>query len=119
MLSEEASWHGLLCKVKFHQYNFPFTLCNDTEIQNLNNSNSMGFCESLPKLEVLTEVSKFAHQSASEVDYNLPIRSSCKYYTVDEVQNLKINNNFNIFHSNINGLDSKFDNLYEFISNTS
>ena len=31
---------------------------------------------------------------------------------------MKFNNNFNIFHSN-NGLDSKFDNLYEFISNTS
>ena len=41
LLSEEDSWHCLLCKVKFHQYNFPFTLCDDTEIQNLNNSNSM------------------------------------------------------------------------------
>ena len=68
---------------------------------------------------MLTEISKFANQSDNEVDYNLPIHSSCKYYTVNEVQNLRINNNFNIFHSNINGLDSEFDNLYEFISNTS
>ena len=119
MLFEEGSWHCLLCKVKFHHFNFPFTLCDDTEIQNLNNSNSMSFCESLPKLEVLTEVSKFSNQSDNEVDYNLPIRSSCKYYSVNEVQNLKINNNFNIFHSNVNGLEAKIDNLYEFISNTS
>ena len=35
MLSEEDSWQCLLCKVKFHQYNFPFTLCDDTGIQNL------------------------------------------------------------------------------------
>ena len=55
---------------------------DDTEIQNLNNSNSMRFCESLPKLEVLTEVSKFANQSDNVVDYNLPIHSSCKYYTI-------------------------------------
>ena len=68
MLSEEDSWHCLLCIVKFHHFNFPFTLCDDTEIQNLNNSNSMSFCESLPKLEVLTEVSKFSNQSDNEVD---------------------------------------------------
>ena len=57
----------------------------------------MRFCESLPKIEVLTEVSKFDNQSDNEVDYNLPIHSSCKYYTVNEVQNLKINNNFTYF----------------------
>ena len=50
----------------------------------------MRFCESLPKLDVITEVSKFSTQSESEVDYNLPIRSSCKYYTVNEIQKLKI-----------------------------
>ena len=33
----------------------------------------MRFCEFLPKLEVLTEVSKFANQFDNEVDYNLPI----------------------------------------------
>ena len=41
------------------------------------------------------------------------------YFTVNEVQTLKNKTNLNIFHSNINGLDSKFDNLYEFISGTS
>ena len=30
----------------------------------------MRFYETLPKLEVLTEVSKFTHQSDNEVDYN-------------------------------------------------
>ena len=43
MLSDEDddSWHCLLCKVKCNHYNFPFTLCDDTEILNLHNSNSM------------------------------------------------------------------------------
>ena len=45
MLFEEDSWHCLLCKVKFHQCNFPFTLRDDTEIQNFNNTNSMRFCQ--------------------------------------------------------------------------
>ena len=76
------------------------------------------FCGSLPKLDVITEVSKFSTQSESKVDYNLPIRS-CKYYTVNEIPNLKTKNNLNMFHSNINGFDSKYDNFYEFISSTS
>ena len=62
------------------------------------------FCESLPRLQVMTEVSKFSNQLDNEIDYNLPIRSNCKYFTVNEVRNLKNKNNFNIFHSNINGL---------------
>ena len=105
------SWHCLLCKIKFNHYNFPFTLCDDTEILNLNNSNSMRFCESLPKLQVMTEVNKFSIQLENELDYNLPVLSSCKYYSVNEVQNLKTQNNLNIFYLNINELDSKFDNL--------
>ena len=39
--------------------------------------------------------------------------------SVNKVQTLKNKNNLNIFHSNVNGLESKFDNLYEFISGTS
>ena len=42
----------------------------------------MRFCESLPKLQVMTEVNKFSIQLENEVDYNLPILSSCMYYTV-------------------------------------
>ena len=45
--------------------------------------------------------------------------SECNYYTAKEVQNLKTSTNPNIFHTNINGLQSKFDNLREFISNLS
>ena len=118
MISEDELWNCLLCTIKFNHYTIPFTLCDDIEIQNLNNRN-MRFCQSLPNLEILTEVSKFSNQSNNEVDYNLPILSTCKYYSVNEIQNLKCINNFNIFHSNINGLGSKFDNLYEFISSTS
>ena len=55
MLSEDTdTWHCLLCKVKCHHSIFPFILCDNIEIQNLNNNNSMKFCESLPKFEVVT-----------------------------------------------------------------
>ena len=36
-----------------------------------------------------------------------------------EIHNLDIRNNLNIFHSNVNGLESKFDDLHHFLSGTS
>ena len=118
MLSSNSdSWHCLVCKVKANHNTFPFTLCDDIEIQNINNSNSIRYCESLPAFEVVNEVSKFSNQSNNEVDYNLPARSTCKYYTVNEFQKVNMTNNLNIFHTNINGLEAKFDILREFVSN--
>ena len=42
----------------------------------------------------------------------------CKYYPVDNFQKLQAKNkkNFNIFHSNVNGLESHHDVLYTFLS---
>ena len=76
----------------------------------------MKFFESLPKFEVVNEASKFSFNSENELDHYLPMRSSCNYYTTIEVQNSKTLTNLNSFHTNINGLESKFDNLHEFIS---
>ena len=72
----------------------------------------MKFCDSLPKFEVITEVSKFSNYPDNEPDYNLPVRTNCKYYMINEVQKLKTSLNLNIFHTSINGLESKFDNLH-------
>ena len=120
ILSEDSeTWHCLLCKVKYNHIIFPFTLCDDIEIQNINNSNTARFCDFLPKFAIANEISKFSNQYDKEVDYNLPVCTSRKYYTVNEFQNLKNSKNLNIFHTNINGLESKFDNLQEFVSSTS
>ena len=40
-----------------------------------------------------------------------------KYYTVNEFQKLNKTNNLKKFHTNINGLEAKFDILHEFLSN--
>ena len=44
---------------------------------------------------------------------------SNKYYSVGDLQKLKISKNFNIFHSNVNCLENKMDLLHEFLSSTS
>ena len=42
-----------------------------------------------------------------------------QYVSLDDFQLLNISNNFNIFHSNISGVESKLDNLNEFLSGSS
>ena len=49
----------------------------------------------------------------------IPSKSCSNYYSVEDFKLLNIPKDFNIFHTKINGLESKLDNLYEFISGTS
>ena len=42
----------------------------------------------------------------------------CKYHSVEDFQKLKNNKSFNLFHSNVNSLESKFGNLHQFLAST-
>ena len=112
-------WDCLVCKIKFHHQNIPFTLCEVVEIDKINNSNSMKFCEFLPSFETISLSNEFSNLSLNDVDHNLPTLTSCKYYNVNEFQNLKVQKNLNLFHSNVNGLESKFEALHEFLAGSS
>ena len=95
--------------------NFPFSSINNTDLKNLNCSNTMSFLNSLPSLEIVSKASKFSNLQM-DVDLNMAYQTDCKYYSVDEFQKLKINKKFNLFHSNTNSLQAKFDNLHQFIA---
>ena len=53
-----------------------------------------------------------------ETSMEIPSKSYSNYYSIEDFILLNIPKTFNIFHTNINGLESKLDNLYEFISGT-
>ena len=109
----------ILCSVSFNHANIPFTFCDNAEINNIKNSNSMKLLDSLPAFEINTVASKFSNFQAYELDLNMANQNDCKYYTVSEFQKMKLKKNFNTFHSNVNGQESKFDNLHEFLSSAS
>ena len=106
-----------MSRIATNKNNFVVGIPDDIEINNMNNSNSMEFCDSLSKFEVIAEASKFSIYTDNDPDYNLPISSSCRYYTINEILNLKTSSNLNIFLTKINGLESKIDHLHEFVSN--
>ena len=57
--------------------------------------------------------------TSNEASIEIPSKSYSKYYSIKDFKTLNISKSFNIFHSNINGLESKLDNLCEFLSWTS
>ena len=101
-------WHCLKCRIIDNHGKFPFTLCNDVLLMNIRNSDSMKMFEALPSFEAVSKVSKFSNLRNNDVDENLPINIDCKYYQVDNFQKLQTKNkkNFNIFHSNVYGIES-------------
>ena len=116
---DDTLWHWLVCRVRLSCSLFPFTLSDIVELQNLQNSDSMRMLESLPTFDI-SEVSKFANLSSNDIDLNISNSVNCKYYSVENFYKLQVkeskSDNFNIFHSNVNGLDTHFEILHQFLS---
>ena len=108
-------WYCLYCTMKFHYETIPFTLSDNFELNNINSSDNMEFCKSLPSLEEIYETNKFSSYP-NRCEEDLPSNLNSKYHSVSEFQKLKIEKNFNIFHSNVNGLESKFGTLHTFLA---
>ena len=69
----------------------------------------MNFCSQLPNFEIISEVSKFSELEYNDIDYNLPNQVSNKFYSMGDLQKLKISKNFNILtYFNIEGYDNHF-----------
>ena len=78
--------------------NFKNIINNNNNDKNLHNDNTL------------------SNLSDTEIDENSINLVNSKYYTVDEFNKLKTSNRFNIFHNNINGLETKFENIHQFLS---
>ena len=102
--------------MRFHHEILPFTACSLSELVNLNKSDNLEFCHFLPSLEVVHESSSLAKYSLPDPDCDLPNLVNSKYHSVIEFQKLKVEKNFNIFHSNVNGLETKLDALHTFLA---
>ena len=116
--SHTSKEYCMKCTITFNCLNIPFTTCSYLELSNTNENDSSKFLESLPSFEIIAEASKFSDPQSNDVDLNLAFLNDCTYYSVNELFKLNLNNNLNIFHTSINGLESKFDSLHEFLSST-
>ena len=110
---------------------FPFNFCSNNELNKINNSD---IClpddpqiNILPKYTITEKAINVSNLNSQDNDnINLSNLSSCEYYSCSKFHKLisdNDNNNYknvNIFHNNLNGLESKYDLLNNFLcSNTS
>ena len=107
---------------------FPFNQCNNKDLININNSdvylpNTVSSSNTLPNHSITEQAIKVSNLGAQDSawDINLSNLSSCEYYSCTRFHKLTSNENknVNIFHNNLNGLESKFKLLHNFLSNTS
>ena len=61
----------------------------------------------------------FSNSCDKTIDENILNLTNCKYYTVSEFHHSADNHSLNIFHNNVNVLETKFENLHHFLSNAS
>ena len=118
-LCSNLRWQCLYCTMRSNYEHIAFTFSDGQDLDNINNSDNMKFCEHLPKLEDVFETSKFSKFPNHDAEITLPSNLNSKYHSVYEFQKLKIQKNFNIFHSNVNGIESKFDTLENFVAGAS
>ena len=96
---------------------FPFNSCDSTELNCINdNDRILNDYLTTPQNHENIETEQAPNPCDYDIDIKLTNLSDCNYYSVHNFQNLNLGKSFNIFHSNINGLESKFDlfhNLFE------
>ena len=55
----------------------------------------------------------------ADIDENIISNINSEYYSVQEILGILKENSFTVFHTNLNGLESKFDEFQTFVNGTS
>ena len=92
-------------------FSFPYNSCNAKELNLINSTDKFCQEEVIVNQQDNNEI-KALNLCDDDLDTKLSNLTECKYYSTNEFQNLKQNKNFNIFHNNINGLETKLELYY-------
>ena len=114
----EDEWLCNKCLISNLAKIFPFGLESNYDLQNIIKTDSLNFLDNLPSYEITSKASDFDLLKQYDIDENMVTSINSRYYPVYEYQTLNIQNSLNIFHSNLNGLEHKFDQLYNFVKTT-
>ena len=106
------------CIIKYRSEIFPFGLENSDELANLLNCDSLLIYNNLPSYQIISETAKYDSLSHHNLDDNLVTNVNSQYCSVEQIKTLKNNKAFKLFHSNLNGLEHKFQSLNAFITSS-
>ena len=110
-LTYDELWVCPKCILTYQVEHFPCGLLNGEDIVNLYTSSSMCLHDMIPVFDPNLTSSVINDLAHNDVDVNLPLSINCKYYSNDEFSRLPVKEgSLNLFHTNVNGLESHFDN---------
>ena len=115
---ENYEWLCNKCQILKTSHIFPYGLESNIELLNINYADSMKSLENLPTFDITSQAANFDSLKQYDIDDNIIDNLNSRYYSAQEFQSLTANNTFNVFHTNLAGLESKFDLLCNFINNT-
>ena len=115
---QAKKWKCSKCVILNLAKNFPFVQQSNYELINIINNDTMKALEHLPSYDIVSQASDFESLIQADIDENIITNINSRYYPVHEFNKLNRENSFNIFHTNINGLEIKFDLLHNLINST-
>ena len=99
---ENCEWLCSKCQILKTSQIFPYGLESNRVI---NYADSMKSLENLPTFDITSQASNFD----SLKQYDIDIDNLNSRYSAHKFQSLTANNSFNVFHTNLGSLESKFD----------
>ena len=96
---------------------FPFGLESNYDLINMMTTESLKSLKNLPMYEITSKAYNIDVTNQYDIDDNIVNNINSRYYSANEFKNMGTANSFNIIHSNLNGLENKFDDYHTFITN--
>ena len=105
----------------YGDFTFPYNSCHTNEINSINSSDRYFGDNNLEDLQSITYNNDTLASNLCDDDLDIKLSNieECKYYSVEEFKKTKLVNNVNIFHNNVNGLETKFGLLHNFLASSS
>ena len=110
------SWFCNKCQISNMAQLFPFGFENNHDLQNILNCESLKFLDSLPSYEITSKAYDIDSLNQFDIDENIINNINSRYFSAFEFKNIKKSHSFNILHSNLNGLENKFEEYHNFIN---
>ena len=121
LLSEEHKdkndWCCNRCMISNMAEKFTFGLESNYDLINIMTTESLKSLKNLPTYEITSKAYNIDVTNQYDIDDNMVNNINSRYYSANEFKNMGTANSFNIIHSNLNGLENKFDDYHTFITN--
>ena len=113
-----CNWLCNICTTITRAEVFPFGLVDNYDLQNLLETDSLEILNLLPAYEIASKTKSFVLND-SDIDENMIDNINSQYHSVKDFKSIiQSNALFSILHTNLNGLENKFDIFSHFIQTT-